>query len=313
MALPLREVSRQELPPNLVLMVKILAVALLVKGTGESLPVPFLPFLPGLDRCPPELFRGLLTIVFYVSAAGVLSNRGLRLACLGLGGSLVLAVLSSQIYYSNNKLFTGLVLILTGLTNPARPLWPFRAQLAIVYFGACLNKALDPDWRSGQFMNHWLGVQLHNPVYQHLSECLPPLMLGCALSWLVIVAEGAMVLGFLCPRGTSGALALNALFHLTLVQLTGWTFGEFFFAMLAVSLAFVAWPQPPRSLLYSARLWLPLTAAAAFLVRIGAGWPLRVLVGLTAALVAWEIWRTPVQIAAPIRGDAAGSKRDVLE
>ena len=54
-----------------------------------------------------------------------------------------LAVLASKAYYGNNKTFVGLTLVLAALSDTDRPPYLVRAQVALVYFGAALNKLLD--------------------------------------------------------------------------------------------------------------------------------------------------------------------------
>jgi len=144
------------LPTNLLLMAKLIALCLLLTNHVRLLPDPFLPFVPLIDRIgAPATFQFVLQMVFIASAIALLFNRWVRASCLLLGGSILIGVISSKAYYGNNKTFCGLILFLTGLYEPGREPWLLRIQFAIVYFGAGLNKLLDPDWQSGVFMEHW--------------------------------------------------------------------------------------------------------------------------------------------------------------
>ena len=80
------------------------------------------------------------------SALALLFNRRVRLACLLLGGVIILGGVASKAYYGNNKLFAGLFIFLAGLTRKGEEPWVLRWQLVIVYAAAAINKWFDPDW-----------------------------------------------------------------------------------------------------------------------------------------------------------------------
>src|SRR5207247_10987495 len=139
------------LPTELLILAKVLALVLLLTNHVRILPDPWLPFVPGIDQIPPVLFQRTLQTLFVVSALALLFNRRVRLASLILGSTMLLAVVSSKAYYGNNKTFCGLMFFITGLYVPGRKPWALQWQLGITYFGAGLNKLLDPDWSSGVF------------------------------------------------------------------------------------------------------------------------------------------------------------------
>lgn len=234
---PLR-CSGAGLEPNLLLMAKLIALCLLATNHVRLLPDPFLPFVPFLDRIPGVLFQRTLQVVFLGSAVALLFNRRVRISCLVLGLTMILAVLSSKAYYGNNKLFCGSMLLLAGLGAG----WAVRCQLAIVYFGAGLNKLLDADWRSGQFFEHWAAHRLKQPLYLALGSRMPPLVLGKILGWTTIGTELGLSGGFVVRRLWGAAVWGNILFQSAMLLFTGDTFTMFFYAMTAASLAFVEWP-----------------------------------------------------------------------
>lgn len=269
-------VTGTSLPPNLVLLSKVLAVAILATGHWRILPEPFLPFLDGLERLTdPIVFRRTLQTVCVVSAVAVLFNRWVRVSALTLGVCLLVGVVSSKAYYGNNKTFVGLALVLAALSDADRPPYLLRWQLALVYFGAALNKLLDEDWQSGLFFQHWATARLKNPLYTAVADLLPPLVAGKLMCWGTILAEFAAAIGLLVPRLVPYALWINVLFQVGLLEFTGTTFTLFFYGMTAATLAFVSWPEtlPERHglarwrqrLLYSPAFWLSATAALALL------------------------------------------------
>ena len=163
-----------DLPTNLTVLVKVLALVLLIVNHVRILPDPWLPFVPGIDAIPPMLFQRTIQTVFVLSALAIVFNRRIRFFSLVLGATMLLAVISSKAYYGNNKAFCGLMLFLAGLYKPGTPNF-LQWQLAITYFGAGLNKLLDPDWHSGIFFENWSVNRLHQPWYIAVSSVLPPL------------------------------------------------------------------------------------------------------------------------------------------
>jgi len=246
------------MPPNLLLLCKILAVAVLATGHIAILPEPFLPFIPVLDQLvEPAVFRRTVQIVATAAALALLCNRWVRASAMVFGACFLLAVLSSRAYYGNNKTFTGLLLVLAALSDFDRPAYLLRWQLSLTYFGAALNKLLEPDWQSGLFFDFWGAAKIRDPLFVAARAWLPPLMAGKLMCWGTIVAEFAVALGLFVPMLVPLALWLNALFQVGLVQFTGGTFTLFFYAMQAVALAFIVWPRRVTVIARSPRpLWL---------------------------------------------------------
>jgi predicted DCC family thiol-disulfide oxidoreductase YuxK len=238
------------LPPNLLLMAKLIALTLLLTNHVRLLPDPFLPFIPGLDRLPGPTFRLVLQTVFVGSAVALLFNRAVRASSLVLGLTILLAVGSSKAYYGNNKFFCGAMLLLAGLHVPGRSPWLLRLQLVIVYLGAGLNKLLDPDWQSGLFFHHWAGERLQHSLYLTLAPSLPPLALAKFFCWTTIAAELGIALALVIPRWYGIGIWGNILFQSALMFFTGTTFTMFFYAMTAASLAFVDWPIPKPAVIW---------------------------------------------------------------
>jgi hypothetical protein len=237
-------ISGTPMPPNLLLLCKVLALALLATRHVFTLPDPFLPFIPGLDQlAEPDVFRTTLRATAVAAAVALLFNRWVRASALTLGTCMLVAVVSSKAYYGNNKTFVGLSLVLAGLSDFDRPPYLLRWQLALTYFGAALNKLLDPDWQSGLFFDYWASSRLKNPVYLTVAGWLPPLVAGKVMCWSTIAAEFAASLGLLVRRWVPYALWVNILFQVGLLEFTGTTFTLFFYAMLAATLAFVTWPD----------------------------------------------------------------------
>jgi predicted DCC family thiol-disulfide oxidoreductase YuxK len=231
------------LPPQVVLLCRLLALALLLTNHQVQIQTPFLPFVPVFDAVPGEAFQWVLRAMVVGGSLGLLFTRRTRLFAAVAGGALLLAVLSSRAYYGNNKTFAGLLLVLSALSNASGPPRLLQWQLALVYFGAGLNKALDPDWQTGQFFDHWASERLRNPAYLWLSGQLPPLVAGKLFCWYTIVAELALVGLILLPRFHVWVIYGSAVFQAGLLLFTGDPFNLFFYSMQAALLAFAPWPE----------------------------------------------------------------------
>jgi predicted DCC family thiol-disulfide oxidoreductase YuxK len=232
------------LPVHILLMAKLIAIALLLTNHVRLLPSPFLPFVPVLDLLAfSESFRLAVQIVFVGAALALIFNRWVRLASFLLGASILLSVVGSKAYYGNNKTFCACVLLLAGLWHPRIGPWLLRGQLVIVYFGAGLNKLIDPDWQSGVFFDHWAGARLQNPPYLWAAPLLPSLLLAKVFCWYTIFTELCLAAAFCIPRLYPLAIWMSLLFHAGLLEFTGSTFTMFFYAMESAMLVFVAWPR----------------------------------------------------------------------
>jgi predicted DCC family thiol-disulfide oxidoreductase YuxK len=238
---PLR-LSGLSLPPQLILLCRVIALALLLTNHQSLIQTPFLPFLEVFDSLPAVPFQRTLQAALVLGSLGLLFTRRTRTFAALTGITLLLAVLSSRGYYGNNKTFAGLLLVLSALSDRNARL--LHWQVALVYFGAGLNKALDPDWQSGQFFQHWAADRLQNPAYIWMSSQLPPLLAGKLFCWYTIVTEFALAAAAALPRFHRAFIWGNGLFQSGLLLFTGDPFVLFFYSMQAANFAFARWPEP---------------------------------------------------------------------
>jgi len=233
------------LPGNLLLMAKLMVGCLLVMRYVQKIPEPFLPLLPLFESFPwPRVFQRTLQIAFCLAALGIFFNRSVRVSCLVAGLVFLIGPLSARATYTNGKFFCACMLILIGLYHARHSVWLLRAQFVVMYFGSGLNKLLIADWRSGQFMDHWLGNVWKSDVYLTAAPWFPPLMLGALLGWGTILTELGLVAGLSFPRLYRGAIWTAVFLHASSVLLSGYDFGIFYSALLASLLVFVDWPAP---------------------------------------------------------------------
>jgi len=239
------------LPPNLLLAARLITLCFI--GTGQILHLSshFLPFVPFFDRIgSPALFHWTLTAAFLFGTVLLFFTRWSRPACLLLSGVLFVSLLSSRMYFENNRTFCACILLLIGLSSARQKPWLVRMQVALVYFGAALNKVLDPDWRSGQFFAFWFG-KIHNPeLWSRITHVVPGMGIAQFMDWTVIALEFVLVIGFLVPRFYWWAIWLGVCYHTSLMVVMNSTFGMFYYAMLISYLAFVKWPEPGALVVY---------------------------------------------------------------
>lgn len=248
---PLR-IDGTGLEPNVLLAAKLIAFCLLATNYPQVCPdEPFLPFLPVLDALrAPFPFRLITEAILIGSALALLFNRRVRVACLLLGGVIILGVAASKACYGNDKLFAGLFIFLAGLTRKGEEPWLLRWQLVIACAGAAINKWLDPDWLSGQFFSYWAGEKLEQPLFLAIASVIGAAWAGKLMWWSTMLVESALGVGFAFRRFWPAAIWLGVLYHCAMTWFTGSTFSMFFYAMSASFLAVAAWPKRPLEVFY---------------------------------------------------------------
>ena len=228
-----------------VLVAKLIALAWLVTGQATVYPGLRLPVVPVSD----ETWTVGLTTLGVLGIVLVWLSAYVRLGCLAVAASIGLGIFGDLAFYSNNRLFTAVILGLLGVVKRRDQERWVAVQVGIVFLGAAFDKTLDPDWRSGHFLEtlvdglsdygllwspggfsggrHWLAEGLQRAPSWGFR----------VLSWAIIGLE--WVLGGLWLLARRQAVLPNTLFFLGLILLTGSPMGMFAFAGTAVSLLLV--------------------------------------------------------------------------
>ncbi len=234
----------KHLPDNLVLMVKLIIIGLLIKGYVFQLSKHFLPFFPIFDYLgSPQEFKRTLQLFFLIGSFGILFSHRIRTSCLIMAFVLGISVLSSKIKFTNVNFFCACMFFLTALVNDKNSLVFFRYQMAIVYFGAGINKLFDPDWRSGQYFEYWMGSIIKRDTYIYAASFLPSMMFSKIMCWLTITTELFLSAGFLLRPFHYVAIWVGVYFH-SMAFLLSWNeFGVFTIAILSSYLILFPWPE----------------------------------------------------------------------
>ena len=240
-----------DLPMPLLLVAKMLAACVLARLIWRDLPQPFLPFVSALDmfRSTPYLAWGM-RLGALIGSVMVLLNYRVRAGCLLTGSAFLLGVLSSRIYFENNRMFLGCVFFLLGLYEHRTGTLLVRAQVILVFFSAGLNKLLDASWRSGLFFAYWGPTFIIKSLYFRFAAWLPQMAMPRAMSWATIVMEFSIAFGLMFRRTRLLAIWTGLLLALGMNVLTERTFGVFFYAMPICYLAFSEWPRADIAVLY---------------------------------------------------------------
>lgn len=174
-------------------------------------PIPFLPFLEGLSSIPSNAIKtsilGILTSAFI---SLFLFRKPLVFACLS-GISVMCLLLCNKALFSNSLLFAACMLFLFGFYR-GKDHW-FRVQIGLLYLGASINKAFDPDWWNGVFMHHMATVAYPMLGYQQVYQATHSLLLAKALGIFTIATEWTIGILVFFPRHTRLLISLGILLH----------------------------------------------------------------------------------------------------
>ena len=255
-------VKRTDLPREVVLMLRVLAIAWVLTGHAliiSDRSVPFFPFLGSLADSSVMVWAEL--VIGGVCAVQLVLGRAMRASALTLGALIFASPLLSRTFFSNNRLYVACLLVLAGLESAKGPPRLLRAQVIVMYLAAGFDKLLDADWRSGAFMRSFLnGLDAHGrfwaPFHESGSPYWPARTIGAwvggnerlalAASWGTFVLEIGIAAAFILGRHRL-AIAAGIVFHGGILVVTGGPMGMFFYAALASYLAFARLPDPKRA------------------------------------------------------------------
>ncbi|MEL6973921.1 MAG: HTTM domain-containing protein [Bacteroidota bacterium] len=236
--------------PGVLLTCKLLLILLVLHGYWGYIRDPYLPFIPFLDGFLnyPRTFGFFLKTVFVVAGFCLFFNIKTRLSSIVLGLCVLLVTLASKSTFKNHLFIVSCVLILGGLQSKddEKPHLLYL-QLALVYFGAALNKILQWDWWNGQYMHNWFSVVLEHPLYLRMEDWTEGSRIPAKIAgWFSMGIE--VLIGFLLLHRKKYKLAIVLIlfFHLFLFTLTKERFGHFLDDILIILIAFAAWPRTKK-------------------------------------------------------------------
>jgi hypothetical protein len=224
-------------------LIRVLAVAWLC--TGQAF------WWPG----PVPLWQPLFAMASFTLCVVLLVTPFARAAALALAAMVGLELLVTPTFFAHNRLFVAALLVTVGLSTSTFT-WLPRAQVALVYGLAAVDKLLSEAWRDGRFVESFLAqlarfglmwspsgtVGEPNPLAQWLVAHGSP-GLWQAAGWATIVLELGLAACF--GFGWRWGVWLGLGFHVGVYALTGSPMGQFFFAGAAASLLLLRDDQVP--------------------------------------------------------------------
>jgi hypothetical protein len=232
-----------DIPPNLLLIAKILLIGLVLKGYPADLPDVFAPIVPIFEGIPAPYWRLGLTLVLFIAGVSLMFNRAVRVSCLAIGAVFILATMSARTAFHNGTFFLGLVFTMIGLQERNKPPTLLAFQLGVMYFSAGLNKLFESDWRSGQYFAHFLGTVKQSPVYAAGEILLPHGLLPLMLCWQIITMELSAGILFFIPRYRKMAVWLATGVHAGAAVMVYADYGMYLAAVLSSYLLILEWPN----------------------------------------------------------------------
>ena len=240
---PLR-LSGHALPPQLVLMARLLALFLLLRG--ESPYRTYLPYLELLDRFPPDALGVVMRGAADAGYLLTLATPFIRLGAGVSGSMLLLGLLACRPCLSVAHTFVACLLLAVALSDRRTEGRLVRAQVVMLYAGATLHKIVDPDWWNGRYFDAMLVARHEHALYATVAAALPAGLLATAMGLATVAAQAALAICFLRPRAYRAGVILGVLFHGAMVLIMQSTFGPFFGALLIAYVAFLPWPDGSR-------------------------------------------------------------------
>lgn len=244
-----------KLHPNVLLMCKLFVLLMTAHHMFFKIADPFIPFIAALDwfNDYPNVFKYTLRTLYALSGFALLFNIKVRSAAIVIGLVVILNILASTPLFFNHSFICGCALFLAGLTNDKEPPYLLIFQLSLVYFGASINKFLEPDWWSGAFMDTWLGSRRENPIYLFLSGLLPDMLFAKLLSCIAMFTEFAIAVSILFKKTRHLTIWFIIIFHTSLFTLTSFRFGYFIESLALILLAFLNIPKSQLIINYKSK------------------------------------------------------------
>ena len=201
----------------------------------EAKPQVFLPLIPFFDHLQGVNFIGeLLYIIFIISVLCVVINYRAQFFIGLLGFGILLMILADRTRFANSLTYSACLMILCGVYQEKFH-WAFRVQISLLYFGAGLNKVLDPDWLSGLYFENFALEIFHIPFYENLAGLFPDLFVSMTLSWMTIVLELSFAMVFLFKIRIYEMMCVAYLFHGIMLILTQGKLSVLFFYLMGIS------------------------------------------------------------------------------
>lgn len=238
-----------ELSSRRTLLVRVVAVSVLVSGTTAA--------IPSMAGTSWRAWLGVvLAVIATLGASLALTAARVQLGAALLAASFAASLATSPTWFHHHRVLAALLLVVALVAPPDPRERALRAQMALVYFGAAVDKLSSRDWAEGRVLSalvaevrehgafwspgQWISTLHPYPaLYEALADAMPSGVLGRVAAALAIVLELGLALGW--ARGDRRlVLALAFALHGAIFLLTGSTFGVFLQLGLGTSMSLFA-------------------------------------------------------------------------
>jgi hypothetical protein len=228
-----REASQETIPLRFAsLMLVIFLVG--IRGTKHILP-PRFPFIDGLQALSnfPSLFL-LLDIIYWSSLILIVIGFRYQYGAFAVGLIIFFQISTNSLLYSNSFLFAGCMLFLIGIYRLGNE-WTFRWQIALLYAGAGLNKALEFDWWNGNYFKAFFEIYYPNPLITWVSGIFPEASFYTLLGVFTIFIELGLAIWVISNRRMVVFFIASQAFHLMMLIITLGELSYIFYFLISIA------------------------------------------------------------------------------
>ncbi|GEM_PF-2766658 len=224
----------QEMIPLRFASIMLVFFLLGIRGTKHILPPQF-PFIDGLQALSefPSFFL-FLDIIYWSCLILIIIGFKYKYAAFTLALMIFFQIGANSLLFSNSFLFAGCLLFLIGVYQQGNE-WTFRWQIALLYGGAGLNKALEFDWWNGNYFNAFFEIYYPNFLIGWVSEFFPEGSFYGSLGIFTIFIELGLAIWVIANRRMVGFFIATQAFHLTMLIMTLGELSYIFYFLISIA------------------------------------------------------------------------------
>ncbi|NRA93565.1 MAG: hypothetical protein HRU26_12950 [Psychroserpens sp.] len=233
---------------NFIFFGKLLIIALYFTGFLRNMGNIDLPLIDIIGSFPDTYMDYYLwQILFFSSSLLVFLNIRPSLFLFINGLLIIFGLMMNPMNFSHNMFFSSCLFIVFSISNQSVNYMPI--QLAIVYFGATIDKFLFEHWRSGDFIKAYYE-NYDNYLFNLLSNYVDSQLLITTFTYSTLIVEFILIVLVLLPKTRKTFLLLGLCFHfITTVAMDNF-FSMFIIAILIAYFSLlkttINFNDPPR-------------------------------------------------------------------
>ena len=193
---------------------KLVIIALYFTGLIQRMGHIDLPLVSIFDNLQGNKFSFYVWhILFFASSVFVFLNKRPKIWMFICGLLIILALLMNPLKYSHFFFFSACLLIVYALSNKSLNLVPI--QLAILYFGAFIDKLIFEQWRNGDFLTAYFQSYSDSSIINYFKSFMDMHCIVMLLTYSTLIIEFLLIVLVLIPRTRNLFIVLGLCFHFT--------------------------------------------------------------------------------------------------